>query len=140
MSVGRHRYILCTVCVYESLEGTESTLGGVCHPYEGIDKINDFKQPSHKEPTESSPTLYVLKRVYGVASSSSSWTFGRDHNVLVIFFFFLIPPVSLMCTHLEERRDFTRCPDEQKGSRTSNQKDVRVLLDQDPMSCMDGQL
>lgn len=51
---------------------------------------------------------------------------------LSAFFFFLIQPVLLMCKHLEEKRDFTYCPDEQRAQgrptkRTSESCRTRIL-------------
>lgn len=71
------------------------------------------------------------KKVLKYLLSLGSGTCGMDHYVLVRFIF-QIQPVLLMCKHLEEKRDFTYCPDEQRAQgrptkRTSESCWTRIL-------------
>lgn len=77
----------------------------------------------HKNPLRVSLfcNFICAKKVSENLLSPGSGTCGTDHYVLVSFIF-QIQTVLLMCKHLKEKRDFTYCPDEQKGSRTSNEK------------------
>lgn len=75
-----------------------------------------FKQALEDKPTESVLILklyHYLKRFLKNLLSPASGTCGMDHYVLVGFIF-QIQPVLLMCKHVEEKRDFTYCPDEQR--------------------------
>lgn len=60
---------------------------------------------------------------------------GIDHYNLVSFIF-QIRTVLLMHKHLKENRDITHCPSEQRAQGLPTKKDVWILLDQDPTSCL----